>query len=557
MQKKIIAFLFTFFASASWALVIYAEQGGGTVSEDYSIRLPKHAENLTFLPDSHTVLLTSNRERRIFIFDLNMLEVVKEFEYPTPLGSKGISYSDVAVNPEGTNVFLIGVLEIDNFSKDRRPGLYSKDGILTQIDLKDSTLQSITLSEPMRAPSVAVSENGRVFFGDLNSSTVSVIEKADRKFFMNQILRRSNLEGNIYLSEGPAIDLGVSADGRFILVSHAQAPSISLIDSEFSEVVDHLGPIKKRGGFPFTMLVTNDKEATSSFGPKTYILVGEFEADVLAVTDINGKFSSFGKTNIAPLLLSQSIQKKDIISPLLIVSAANDLNIIVVGSRLNTNAAIFSRIQGGLERRNIVKLKTVPDDIDVSPNGQIVTILNSEHRSLRVIKNPLDWMSEPSTLIGSEVTRKAQRWLSVLHYPIGVVDGLYGEDTRRSLLIFQQSAGLVPTGTINSETLKRIENVVSEIPDVFLGEDLKKNDIISNQQCISVDVSNRCEKSSLTTGANSQGVICIAPKDASRPIQIDTYQQREGKSLQYSCTSYHSCEFIRFVDPQYYYNNCH
>ncbi len=59
-----------------------------------------------------------------------------------------------------------------------------------------------------------------------------------------------------------------------------------------------------------------------------------------------------------------------------------------------------------------------------------------------------------------EAVRALQEQLNALGYAAGVADGIFGRNTRRAVLAFQDEHGLEPTGVVNAETAAAIEEAL-------------------------------------------------------------------------------------------------
>jgi hypothetical protein len=307
-----------------------------------------------------------------------------------------------------------------------------------------------------------VDASGRLFISDLNSSTITEVTGRWFGNKLKKLVRKDLSDHSIYLKRGAVIDIAVSQFGGFIFASHFQTGLISLIDAETAEVIDEIGT----GGIVQLAMLVNtyfDRSRTKT-KPRTSILIGDFESDILAISDLDTNFRSFSEVVYAQLgmhaLRKTAWANQEVRSPLMLSSDINQRTIIV-GHHSSDRALAFSRIGNSLERRNIIFLENTPIDIDMSPNGNILVILNSGRNSLKIIPNPTEFTTETTAGVGSKQIREVQRALSRLGYPVGVVDGFEGPDTRRALMIFQKDKGLKPTGKIDEKTYDALFKVVT------------------------------------------------------------------------------------------------
>lgn len=523
---------------------------------DTRVDLGVRAENFYFLDDQNIVLLMSNRDRFIGVFDINHAEILRVFEFDRLF--KNVTLSDVAILPNGPIAYIVGQADTDS---------YRPRGILVRLNFEFMEAQFIRFTEEFLDPTVAVSEQGQIYIGDLNSATVTIVEDYFFEKFAGMEISRSELPRNIYLKRGPAVDIGASADGRFLMVSHVEGAAVSLVETDHAEIIDELAPGGHRH-YPLAMdvaVIQPDPavvEKVRDAEQRTSIVVAEIEENVVVLADVDNKFQSFTNVSVAPLGLhwTDSEERRKPQSPLK-VSASRNSETIIVANDSDSNVVVFSGRSNALERVNVVKLDRPPDDIGVSPNGELVAILNTVDASLRIIRNPVAWSSEVGTITGSEEIREAQLLLSMLLYPVGSVDGIDGPNTRRAVRLFQQSAGLNPTGIVDAATLEQLRNVASEVPQEVLSTQrgvTKRGVTISEfrETCTPVTEDVHCqERVRATRGAqrlfrnfpsrSTEEVICAAPEDSPLPVQIDAYDNTT-KITSYVCTSFHSCSYVRF-----------
>ncbi len=516
-------------------------QAGVEPFDDNVIELDMAAESLTLL-DNDRALLVGKEEGRLALIELDSGKVLREIRYGERFGEG--AFSDVALSPGADAAYFVG--------QDQKEG-----GILVRLRLGSWHTDVIRFWDSFRAPSVAVTASGSVLIGDLNSNTITVIEEFWFEKLSGERIGRADFGRNIYLENGPAVELGVSPDGRFITVSHANEPTVSLIDAEYSEKVDGVGLDAPRP-YPLSMVLVTPRAGRGG-EPTTSVVIGELEEDVLMIADIDRSFQKFGRTETTGLGLNSQVGKGgDFNSPMLLSSSA-DRRVIMVGSRTGSKAVVFSRQQRTLEGPYFVEIGEHPRDIDVSSDGRLATILRSNGRSLRVVRNPLDWSKQTNLVSRSAPIEEAQRMLAALRYPVGVVDGVIGPRTKRAIQEFQRSAGLHASGIVDDGTLERIRSVVAE-----------------TSSCRPVEEAMRCYNritsrrfSVYPVDETTLESICAAPKGSDLPVQIDRFNTKSARRLAslarkrpkylaeaYTCTTSHSCPYIRYRDVFAYDTIC-
>lgn len=429
------------------------------IDKETTIDLDKwklRVDSLTFLSDESKILMISNEGQKVVLFDLKESKIIKEFSNRSLV--REVLFTAMAIGPEYKYAYLIGV--------DR--STQEKETALVRLDLDTFDKQERRIPGKMLSPSIAVARPdepkdspNKIFIGDLNASTII---KVSGDLFENDPsdLKPSDLiEDKIYLKNGPAIELGVSQNGKFVFVSHAQMGKISLVDTKTAEVTDEIEPADST--IPLGMFVTTS-QARSLAKPRTSLIIGDFPNKAIGFSDLDPKFRTFSNIAIAPLGMGEEkmVFAAETFKPPLIVSASSSHRTIVVGNRHGNHAFLFSRIGNSLERRNGITLKNPILDIDVSPSGGIIAVLNSDKKSLKIILNPSEFTTEPGIAFGSERIRDVQRELSLLGYPVGPIDGFYGPNTRRSVALFQKEQGIKPTGTIDKKTIDALYNVVKK-----------------------------------------------------------------------------------------------
>ncbi len=412
--------------------------------KEVSIDLGFLVDSLTFLSDDETLLLISNEEQRVVFFDLKKAGPVREILYKS-LGGDSFS-SDITISPEMRYAYLIGQADWT--------------GVVVRLDLKSFESKAIYFSDNFSSPSVAVDAAGKLFISDLNSSSIMVLENDSFEKEKGVLRRHYGSRRSIYLQNGPAIKVGVSHSGDFIFASHERLGKISLIDAETLEPMDEL---ETGGKMPLAMDITTSYDRTSK-NPQTSMIAVDSETDSMVIADLDTTFRSFAETIKVPLggYTGKQIMINSTDAGLpVILSADNSHKTIIVGSRTSGKILTFSRIGNSFERRNsFTFLQNPPADIDLAPGGHSFVVLSSDRRSLKIINNQNELLTARSSSIGSESVRKSQRVLSRLGFPVGVVDGVDGPETRRAVALFQKEQQLEPTGTIDKKTADALFGII-------------------------------------------------------------------------------------------------
>jgi peptidoglycan hydrolase-like protein with peptidoglycan-binding domain len=497
-------------------------------------------DKVLFLPDNVTLLLVSNEDQRLGLFNVETRRVVANVDLRAEFGGS-VEIFDIAIDPKFQHAYLVGTSS-------------SGPGVIGRLSLSDLDLKTLTFSDAFYEASVAASAGRHIFIGDVNSSTVTAVDKYyfDEFGDSGRSLSRYDLDRNIYLKDGPAYDLGASEDGKFVVVSHAGTTQLSLVNVEYAEVVNSFGS-SERGRHSVPLVVRHNVDRGWKVPmPVTAFAIADFEKDALVAAYIDTEFQSIREAENARLEL-RATANDDWRSPL-ILSASENMATIVVANRTQ-NRALF---RGPVVAR-IVELRGPPRHLAVSPDGTHAAVLSSADPTLQLIGNPLEWAATSGATPGSDRVREAQTMLLALRFPVGSVDGMDGPTTQRAVRIFQESAGLVPSGTLDAVTLDRLYQVSAEATPTTASP---TDDPVAQGQCELVDVGARCNSrfssndiSSVFDGQTTEQMICAAPSGSSMPVQIDTYTLTRSSS-EYKCTSYHSCPFIRYRELFAYRSIC-
>ena len=524
---------------AGWALtfllftvlpaICSAAESSAPEQRRFELEVP--VDLIVFL-DNDRLMLVANEARRIQLLNTLSGEVERDIGFETI--SEGATITDVAVADRASSVYLVG--EIQN-----------KDsfGFVSHVDIESDSFQTMRFRDSFRAPTVAASKDGQVYIGDLNSNTVTGIEAWMFEKFGFDAVDRSDLGRNIYLKQGAARDLAVTPDGRFIVASHDNLRGVSLIDTEFLEQVD-LFDIGGSGGSTVRMRIGTADVATGK-GIRPSLVVTDIADDIIWLLEIDPDFQNFELVMKTPLGLHAPSERSDNSA---FLASADNKRTIIVGSRDQKRLVAFSLQDRALVGRYVAPIESSPHALEVSADGRIAAILHSNGRTLTIVENPLEWARLNADSKRSQRVAETQKLLAGLGYPVGVVDGKDGPDTRAAIMEFQKSAGIKATGKIDDATFESLTKVATEDT-----EQAVCNVLPENQRC--PDTAKELPVRQLSTDRQFEEVICIADVDSDRRIQFDRMAAARAKTAsQYACTVFHSCAFIRFTHTLAYIKYC-
>jgi hypothetical protein len=512
--------------------------------------------------EGRRVLLVSNQDSRLALVDIDNGQVLRQVSYADLLPGRpgeALTFTDVAVAPDAPQAYLVGELGTERHS-----------GVIVRLDTETLASGALLIADPLRSPSIAVARYGRLVFADIESNTVTASESLP--FDPGGIPRpRTTLGQNLYLRDGPAADVGVSLDGRFIIVSHAYNAKLTLLDRATGEVVDSYDA--KGGRSPLSLAVARSVKG----GPDeavTSVLIASCDSNDLALAEVNPHFHAFDRTSTAKLSFGGKALQTGFGSPLL-VAASNNLETIVVGSRTDTLLEVLQRVSSlvgvtrgatlggksaGLERNNIVRLNDRPAGVAVSPDGEVVAVLHASGQTVQIVQNPIAWSGQTGIAGGSDHIREVQRLLGSLGYPIGTVDGLEGQQTQDAIKAFKESTKLRRDSTIDEQTLQRIQQVAAELPDPSQSHLLSAGG--ESAKCRPVEAQERCSSRRgsfepiRTFPAKGIEEIACASANSEPLVQIDRLAYLGSAPPRYECSGFHSCAFVRYRDVVAYDRIC-
>lgn len=401
-------------------------------------------DKIKYLEDNKTVLVLSIKEQRALLFSTKKQYIEKDLNLSDY--SNNVLFTDLKVNNKLNFVYFIGS-QTDSFPKIA----------ILKLDLETLSTNLVTIEvERTPDPVMTVDINGNVYIGDFNANVVYIVENS---YFDNsnshQVLNSNNIK-KIFLKKGPVNEIGTTNNGNFTFISFKNLSGISVIDNLSNEIIEL---IDTRKVLPIKMII--NKSRNSRNNESSFLVLADYDYDLLVYTDFDEDFRTFDSFTTAKLGLKNRENvpnyEKEKINPF-IISANQKLNVVSIGSQDKEKLLMFSRNRSSWERRNSISLGYLPVEISLSPDGQNIAILNSNHNTVQFIDNPLKYKVKTDFLYGSEKIRETQRTLSYFGYPIGVVDGFFGDETLKALNQFQHEQGIKITNSINQETIDSLFN---------------------------------------------------------------------------------------------------
>lgn len=425
------------------------------------IKLPIRADNLTFVPGKRQVILTTSKEQIALLYDDKRGSVIERKRTNQKI-------KDATLAPSGKFAYLIG-------ESDTAKG----QTILTEIDLGNWSHKSIQINERLRQPSISFSSN-QLFIGDVISSSIRVINvDAFKKISAFDQVALPELQESLFLKFGSVVEVAAIPDTEILLGSHAGQGVISIIDGKSRVPLDRIHGTATRSGkqfptqvHPLGPIVASTKVSTSSRSRKLLdqrvsVIVGDYDGDVLAIYDYDPEFQSLDLVQVASLNLRQSARnllkaQSDIRATPLLIATDSRQEKILVGSKSSTQLTLFRRTGKILERLVVTRIQTPPADFGISSDGSTIAVLNAGGSTLTTFNLEEGHSRSLTVTDKSKDVRFAQRALQKLGYPVGIVDGIVGRQTRLAVEAFQNALGLKPTGAVNDLMLTRLRDALKK-----------------------------------------------------------------------------------------------
>jgi DNA-binding beta-propeller fold protein YncE len=400
------------------------------------ITLPITADFVKILSGGKEVLLIANKERKIVRYDLEKQVTVKSTDLTH-------NATDLAITFDGNYAYVVG------------PGAGEKDGgVISRLDLKNDVIRTISLSDRLVQPKIAVDADGIIFIGDQGSNVVKAVVPAES--FDQGAAPEVVDAGHSDDLKRAVGSIGVTWDGKFLFVSHIGISAISMIDGKIGQWLHTLDTsVSTKSGI---LVVADDYRPKDTSRASVLLVTG----DTLLVYDLDRKFKNLDLVQNVPVGLGAQVE---VSSARELVSSDSGQHLIILGNRGSKRLVIFNRQGRIIERRSEINLPMEAVYVDVSPEGDLAVVLDNRRNALAVIRRPEGSANCPAQ--GDEL-RTAQRILATLGYPIGAVDGIDGPQTRRAIKLFQEKAGSKSTGILDGATLLALhEGEIQALQDVL------------------------------------------------------------------------------------------
>lgn len=126
------------------------------------------------------------------------------------------------------------------------------------------------------------------------------------------------------------------------------------------------------------------------------------------------------------------------------------------------------------------------------------------------------------------VVRSMQEKLALLGYPVGIADGIFGQNTRRAVVAFQDEYGLDVTGVIDTETADAVEDALDDTRSMqnVERETADENDL---KRAGARDVSKTNQVGTAGATAGGAGAIAVADETGALGKAIDMAKDALGK----------------------------
>ncbi|MBB4218867.1 hypothetical protein FHT79_006089 [Rhizobium sp. BK212] len=409
------------------------------------IELDIRAYYLEFAPDSRNLVLVGGPVDSVVIYDL----ATRSIRF-----SRQIQHNvlDTTFSASGEYVFLIG--------EDSAAG----NTALSRVSLDDGDVRTVVFDRRLDGPSVAMGPDNKLFVASYSTERLTHVPVEVFDVGANGSDNRFNFDegsNEVILKGGTVAGIEAVPGEQIAFVSHAFERTVSAIDLITGGWIGRLNmgtQVADEIQTPLHLVATL-RNGRISEQPNS-IVIGDSRDGRLLIADLNEEFSSFDiiqVVDLRPLRISSSTFGK---SPLL-VAADTEQDVILVGSQNSTEVFVYSRSTRSVEVQNALKLPFRPSALDVSPRGDIAAFLDARSGRLVIYDDPAGRSIERPVDAATERIKEVQRQLSELGYPVGLVDGMDGVQTRTAIALFQRQQGLKVTGTVDDAVLAALREVAA------------------------------------------------------------------------------------------------
>ncbi len=418
---------------------------GGILASALPIELESRAYHLTFTPDGRYLVLVERPDNNVVLYDL----MAKTIKFSTQIPH---NVSDSTFSSRGNFLYLIG--QTSN----------SGNTAVSRIFLPDGSVRTVDLDRQLDKPSIALGPSDRLLVAWYLARTLKQIpaslfetgpDGTPKMFHVGE-------DGNdVFIGVPPIARIESVSGGRTMFVSHASERAVSAINVETGRPIDHLWLDSKLidlEGPPLDLLATSRQ---TNLEQRNSIIIADLSSGRLLLADVDEVFSSFDIIQILALKLPGPSNKIIHGKSRLLVASDAGQRAILVGSEASTEVLVYSRSARSLEVQNTIRLPFRPSALGVSPNGDIAAFADDVSGRLVIqaeLTRRLDQELDDEEM---ERVREVQRQLSELGYPVGLVDGFIGSQTRMAIAHFQGQQGLQVTGTVDDGLLAALRHEVA------------------------------------------------------------------------------------------------
>lgn len=430
---------------ALFAVMLPCTVQGGVVPSALPVDLEIRAYHLKFTPDGQYLLLVEGLTDRVVLYNV---------------GTRSIKFSaqvthnvlDTTFSSRGNYIYLLG------------QGSKTGHTAISRIFLPDGSVRTVEFDRELDRPSMAVGRGDRLFVAWHSAKT---LKQVPASLFDTSVEGAPNTfnvgEGGdeVPIEAAPIAGIESVPGNRTMFISHASERAVTAIDIDTRRPIDYLRlglrPVDENA--PPLDLVATSRQEDLSADPNS-IIIGDAIGPRLLIADVDEAFSSFDIIQVVTLKLPDASDTILHGKSRLLVAANTEQDVILVGSEASTEVFVYSRSIRSLEVQNTLKLPFRPSALGVSPKGDIAAFVDASSGRLVLQAHPAQRAGLESANSETERVREVQRRLAELGYPVGLVDGLHGTQTRVAIAHFQQQQGLQVTGAVDEELLTALREEV-------------------------------------------------------------------------------------------------